>query len=457
MKSSHKASEKFASYEQAIVEEQEQNSLVSTLTNESVLRRTIPWDNMKSAKIISEGEHAMIRKFDKCLSPQREELLDKEGHEYAELFLNFLNELNSVDAIQYVLAIIDELLHDDSRIPLFLELQSRNNQLPIQPFLTLLNRNPDDIFVNEKGGKIAAIFFARIHRYNERDVQVFCRWIGEHLSRNQIANSLVAVSAAQILLHRSEYRRIFHAEDGLKLLNGVLKDYTNNRPILYQVLYCLWLLSYDPVVAEDFSKVTNLVGQTVEIIRREDRVKIRRVGIATLRNLVDKGKNNEQMVKAGMVKLAAGLSQKKWKDDEIENDLEFLNETLEKEFTALNSFDLYKDEVMSGKLVWSLVHRSEKFWRENVGRFEENNFKIVGVLLELIRTSNDPQVLAIACYDLGEFMRFHPRGRKVLSKTDGKVDIMKLMANPDPEVQKHALLCVQKMMVHNWEYLSTAN
>jgi V-type H+-transporting ATPase subunit H len=66
-------------------------------------------------------------------------------------------------------------------------------------------------------------------------------------------------------------------------------------------------------------------------------------------------------------------------------------------------------------------------------------------------------VLAIACYDLGEFVRFHPRGRKVLSKMDGKVDIMKLMTNPDPEVQKHALLCVQKMMVHNWEYLSKAN
>lgn len=31
---------------------------------------------------------------------------------------------------------------------------------------------------------------------------------------------------------------------------------------------------------------------------------------------------------------------------------------------------------------------------------------------------------------------------------DGKVDIMNLMTNnPDTEVQKHALLCVQKMMV----------
>jgi hypothetical protein len=39
-------------------------------------------------------------------------------------------------------------------------------------------------------------------------------------------------------------------------------------------------------------------------------------------------------------------------------------------------------------------------------------------------------------------------GNRVLSKMDGKVDIMNLMTNnPDTEVQKHALLCVQKMMV----------
>jgi V-type H+-transporting ATPase subunit H len=34
------------------------------------------------------------------------------------------------------------------------------------------------------------------------------------------------------------------------------------------------------------------------------------------------------------------------------------------------------------------------------------------------------------------------------------VPIMNLMTHPDPAVQKEALLCVQKLMVHNWEYLS---
>jgi len=43
-----------------------------------------------------------------------------------------------------------------------------------------------------------------------------------------------------------------------------------------------------------------------------------------------------------------------------------------------------------------------------------------------------------------------------LSQLDGKLAIMQLMTHPDEEVQKHALMCVQKMMVHNWEYLARA-
>lgn len=447
--------EKFEIYEQAIVEEQEQ-TVVATLTNDTVLRRTIPWDTMKSAKLISEGELAMIRKFDKRPAQEREDLLDKEGHEYAELFLNLLSNLTASDGVQYILAIIDELLHDERRIGLFLDLAEHNEALPFGPLLRLLNRN-QDLFVYEKASKTVAVLLTKTHGYNDRDVQFFCRWITERL-RGDVADVLVAVSALQILLRRREYRPIFHAEDGVKLLGAVLNDYTNKRQVLYQTLFCLWLLSYDETVAQEFGHISNLVSQLVEVIRKEDRVKIRRVGIAILRNILSKGENNEQMIKAGMVKLAAGLTQKKWKDEDIEQDLAVLNEVLEKDVNVLNSFELYKEEVMSGNLVWSLVHRSEKFWRENVGRFEENNFKVLGVLLELIRSSNNPQVLAIACYDLGEFVRFHPRGRKVLSKMDGKVDIMNLMTNnPDAEVQKHALLCVQKMMVHNWEYLSNTN
>jgi hypothetical protein len=59
--------------------------------------------------------------------------------------------------------------------------------------------------------------FSKSPRYNERDVQFFCRWITERLRSGDIADVLVAVTSLQILLRRREYRPVFHAEDGVKL------------------------------------------------------------------------------------------------------------------------------------------------------------------------------------------------------------------------------------------------
>ncbi len=135
---------------------------------------------------------------------------------------------------------------------------------------------------------------------------------------------MIAVSALQSLLRKNTFRPFFSAEDGLKLytfptpplfflfvlaflfemlflqnmclwilisfhchfsnrLAGVLRDYTNKRPVLYQTLYCLWLLSFNNEIADSFSSVVGLIPGIVEIIRKEDREKIRRVGLATLR------------------------------------------------------------------------------------------------------------------------------------------------------------------------------
>jgi V-type H+-transporting ATPase subunit H len=70
----------------------------------------------------------------------------------------------------------------------------------------------------------------------------------------------------------------------------------------------------------------------------------------------------------------------------------------------------YTREVESGMLRWSTVHSTE-FWRENVRRFEADNFKLIKALASVIESSVDTTSLAVACYDLGEFARFHTHGR----------------------------------------------
>lgn len=71
------------------------------------------------------------------------------------------------------------------------------------------------------------------------------------------------------------------------------------------------------------------------------------------------------------------LSNKNWGDEDIVEDLEYLQEVLQKNLVHLSSFDTYKNELLSGKLEWSPVHRSEKFWRENAHRLEEDRNKLL--------------------------------------------------------------------------------
>lgn len=42
-----------------------------------------------------------------------------------------------------------------------------------------------------------------------------------------------------------------------------------------------------------------------------------------------------------------------------------------------SSFDEYSTEVKSGRLEWSPVHTSEKFWRENTPRLNEKNYELL--------------------------------------------------------------------------------
>jgi hypothetical protein len=54
---------------------------------------------------------------------------------------------------------------------------------------------------------------------------------------------------------------------------------------------------------------------------------------------------------------------------------------------------------------------------------------------------------AVAANDVGRFVEFHPHGRYIVSDLRGKEMLMRLMNSTDMEVQKRALLAVQRIML----------
>jgi len=430
------------------------------LATEQVMSRNIPWDALRSATMIEAKDLELIRLYDKAPLETKKNLLDKDGEEYARLFLHLITNIGKEETLQYLLSLVDEILTaDENRANLFIRLRdSKNLPISFSPFFRLLNLSDDpDWFLTSKTCRVLSILLLKSPTAPDEDVQQLVRWINKQL-RNKTGYLEVsnALHTLQTLLRKDHFRLIVFREDGLDTLNGVLRAQNSNFQLLYETTYCLWLLTYNKEISGKFSKSSTVIHKLVEIVRTIGKEKVIRMAIAALRNVIDKSPtNNEQMIEANLLKEVEKLLAKKWADEDIVNDLEVLRDALQKNVAELSSFDKYKQELVSGDLEWSPVHRSEKFWRENVHRFEEKQNHALSILVGLLKAENSsPKVLAVACFDIGEFVRFHPRGRILIGNSGAKEQVMKLMFHQDPEVQKEALLCLQKLMVHNWEYLS---
>jgi len=283
--------------------------------------------------------------------------------------------------------------------------------------------------------------------------QELLRWATEQLRKNSREDQAVGLSCLRVLLRADEFRVQFAEEDGINKLGTIVRENSGNAQLLYEALYCMWLITYNEKLSQSFEQ-TNVIPKIVETVRTVSKEKCIRMGLAILKNLLNLGRNNEQMIEAGFFKVLENLQQRKWADNEMIEDMEVLRVEMEKKLEEFSSWDIYKAEVLSGNLDWSPVHKSERFWRANVINFEEQNFRILGVLCDILRTQQNTLTLAVACHDIGQFITHHPRGRTIINTLGAKSVIMTHMTHKDPEVQKQALLCVQKLMVANWEYLA---
>lgn len=93
------------------------------------------------------------------------------------------------------------------------------------------------------------------------------------------------------------------------------------------------------------------------------------------------------MVDNGLIKVIDLLLKGNLKDQDVIEDIKYVGEILEKNMKILTSFDKYVKELQTQCLTWSPVH-SEKFWKENVKKFEENDFLLIRKLAELLTSSN---------------------------------------------------------------------
>lgn len=115
---------------------------------------------------------------------------------------------------------------------------------------------------------------------------------------------------------------------------------------------------------------------------------------------------------------------------------------------------------MRGSLTWNPVH-TEQFWQTSFIFFNEaENLQCIDKLLEVLKKEPsrdlDAQTLdtmkAVACYDLGEFARFFPLGKRYLEERSARENIAILMGAPQSsaELKKEAITAYQKLLMNSW-------
>ncbi|XP_043363802.1 V-type proton ATPase subunit H isoform X3 [Dermochelys coriacea] len=419
----------------------------------------VNWQSYLQGQMISGEDCEFIQRFEQKRSPEeKQELLQAEGSQCAKTFINLMTHISKEQTVQYILTMIDDMLQEKhQRVSIFFDYAKRGKNTAWSYFLPMLNRQ--DLFTVHMAARIIAKLAAWGKELMEgSDLNYYFNWIKTQLSSQSSQYVQCVAGCLQLMLRVNEYRFAWVEADGVNCIMGVLSNKCGFQ-LQYQMIFSIWLLAFSPQMCE-YLRRYNIVPVLSDILQESVKEKVTRIILAAFRNLLEKSTERETrqeyalaMIQCKILKQLENLDQQKYDDEDISEDIKFLLEKLGESVQDLSSFDEYSSELKSGRLEWSPVHKSEKFWRENAVRLNEKNYELLKILTKLLEVSDDPQVLAVAAHDVGEYVRHYPRGKRVIEQLGGKQLVMNHMHHEDQQVRYNALLAVQKLMVHNWEYL----
>jgi len=133
--------------------------------------------------------------------------------------------------------------------------------------------------------------------------------------------------------------------------------------------------------------------------------------------------------------------------------MQVLQKILTSSYQDLTTWEVYLAELDSGMLKAGIIH-TEQFFKTNARQMEGKNgdFCHVKRLIHLISRREDDETVAMALFDLGEFVRFYPNGKSIANRLGAKRVVMPLLRdNEEYDIQRHTLLCISKLLVNNWK------
>lgn len=415
----------------------------------------INWESYHQGNMISKADFQFISHYDKQNLVGKMQLFEKDPEQCICTMMTLIREVAKEHVIQYTLVMLDDLLVlDKSRVKMIHTTAEKHGFNVWPPLRNLLNRD-DPIIMHVASRLLAKLSTFSKSRMPDSDLLYYLTWLKGQFSVPSNDYLQSAAECLQWMLRVDDYRVPFMKIDGIDSLVSVLLSSLGFQ-LQYQFIFCIWMLSFNVEIATKIGE-NNVIPVLADILRTSQKEKVTRIIIAAFRNLLEKPEDAKtacvSLIQCKLLPVFNVLVNKTWGDEDIVEDLEFISDKLSHSVQDLSTWDEYVAEVKSGRLEWSPVHKEEKFWRENAIKICEKNYELLKVLVKLLQFSIDPTIQAVACHDLGEFIRHYPRAKPAFDALGCKELIMERMAHENEKVRYEALLSVQKLMVHNWEFL----
>jgi len=415
--------------------------------------------------VISEQDYNVIAMYDQLSSEEQKEKLKTEGVAVVKTLINLTISICNEKVLQHILTLVNDVLCTPDNIGYFNEAMLNSSEeerkegeiylSSWEPFLNLLNR-PDEFIVNQSCLILAKVISYGDFRLDTANLDWFINWqISQLVSTNTYLHTVLL--SVQILLRVPAYRKAFYDSLVLDKLQNILSTRISFQ-LQYQIIFCLWLLSFRK---EFCPKLLPFVKPSAEILREAMKEKVIRIIMQLYRNLLTnhpQPRKPAELMIQGKVHTAVGmLVEKNWKDEDIKEDVEHVKNTLDDMLQDMSTFDSYLAEVRSGKLEWSPLHTNPAFWRENAQKLNKNDHEVLRMISILLKDGQDPTTLAVCAHDVGEYVRHYPQGKYNVEKLGLKERVVGLLGNKDTKVKSAALLALQKLMLHNWEFMAKAS
>ena len=177
---------------------------------------------------------------------------------------------------------------------------------------------------------IVYAYFSSTDDVSDETLRSFLDWFPAILQSSDAVSKDLGIQALAGFVRQTRSRRIFWDSNESKvadILFGIFKDIGSlSLQLQYHVLLVIWLLTFDDVVAKSIQKRYGVISKLVNTAKEAIKEKIIRLVIAIFKNLISIApkQNTTELIRVGVLPLCHSLKERRWTDDEIMEDLDFL-------------------------------------------------------------------------------------------------------------------------------------